>query len=289
MLNLLGKVSFDASGFTQGMSKMKAAAGPAGKEIGQQIRGKMLEAFGAGAAIALFKKTIQNAVDIRKGMGATGLDSATFQALKVVADQSGASVEELAKAMEGTGSGADELREAVEAAKAEMESTGRIIDSETVDRLADLGDKMDALLGRLAPAVAMVVDFLSKIYDWVDRMVKAAVAGGQILFGKITGDQAQVQAGRESAREAFAPSTQREESAVRRAARVAAEVTREERNSGASGTRAATDKGPQVSSLVAAGAIFNRSLGADSPQQKTLDTMKNEIARIRSIIEKGGI
>ncbi len=288
MLNLFGKVSFDSSGFTQAMSKMKATAGPAGKEIGQQIRGKMLEAFGAGAAIALFKKTVQNALDIRKGMASTGLDSAMFQALKVVADQSGASIDELAKIMEGSGDGADDLRSAVEAARAELEATGRIIDGETVDQLANLGDKMEALLGRLAPAVALVVDFLSRIYDWVDRMVKAAVAGGQILFGKITGDQAQVQAGQQSAREAFAPNANREESAVRRAARLAAEVTRDDRERSTS-ARHSSDKAPQVSSLVAAGAIFNRGMDSNNPQQRILDVMSKEIARIRSIIEKGGI
>ena len=69
---------------------------------------------------------------------------------------------------------------------------------------------------------------------------------------------------------------------------MAAEVTREDRDKSFT-SRSSPDKAPQVSSLVAAGAIFNRSLGPDNPQQKTLDTMKNEIARIRSIIEKGGI
>lgn len=290
MLNLLGKVSFDASGFTQGMSKMKAAAGPAGKEIGQQIRGKMLEAFGAGAAIALFKKTIENATKIRQGATKFGTDAATFQTMSTVADKAGASVDELFRVIEDGGPAADSLSEAMMAAQEELRNTGQLIDDETVQRLSNLGDKIDALLGRFSPLVAEIVDGLETLWEKGQKWMDRAVMGGQIAYGQIMNKPEHVQAGRNAAYESFSGTGQPENSvsAVRAAAEIAAKIASDPEKRGASG-RSASARSPEVSSLVAAGAIFNRSLGADNPQQKTLDTMKNEIARIRSIIEKGGI
>ena len=289
MLNLLGKVSFDASGFTQAMSKMKSSAGPAGKEIGQQIRGKMLEAFGAGAAIALFKNTIKNALDIRKGATSSGLDTSTFQVLKRISDESGASIEDLSKALDDAAPASDELRNAIAAARDEMERTGQIIDSETVDQLAKLSDQMQELFGRLAPGLAMLVGFLASLYEITSKFVQLNTAALITAIGVRYFNKNLIQTGVELGSEAFVKSDPEGESALRRASNIAAASSRDNKNKEAGQSRSSGDKSPQVSSLVAAGAIFNRSLGPDNPQQKTLDTMKNEIARIRSIIEKGGI
>jgi hypothetical protein len=287
MLNLFGKVSFDASGFTQAMSKMKASAGPAGAQIGQQIRGKMLEAFGAGAAIALFKQSIQRALEVKSGATKLGVGSDQFQALDAVAKAAGMSVDELAKSIEKGGPAADELASAVESARIEMEQTGQLINSETIDNLAALGDKFSQLAGKLAPGLAMLVDWASRIYGFIGRGVTAAVSGGQIVAGQLRGDQAQVQAGRELAREAFSPSGQASsETAVRTAATIAARIAREESSdkepSGKSAGKAAGRT--EVSSLVAAGAIFG---GQANTPNRTLEVMNNEVKRIRAIIEKG--
>ena len=284
MLNLFGKVSFDASGFTNAMAKMKATAGPAGSQIGQQIRGKMLEAFGAGAAIAAFKQTLQKAMDIKSGATKAGVDTSTFQAMAAVADNAGMSVDELIKSMGDGSASAMELSEAVAAAKQEMEDTGRIIDSETVNRLATLGDKLEALFGKIAPGLSWLVDKISSLYNIIGRGVQGAVAGGQIAVGKITGDQSMVQAGRDLAREKFGPQPQESESAVRTAATIAARIAREsDERTGGTKTKSA-EKAQEVSSLVSAGAIFN---GGVATQNRTLEKMNSEILRIRQIIEKG--
>lgn len=286
MLNLFGKVSMDASGFTQAMAKMKATAGPAGAQIGQQIRGKMLEAFGAGAAIALFKSTLQKAMDIKSGATKAGVDSSTFQAMAAVAESAGSSVDELVKIMAEGGDSAIEMADAVAAAKAEMEDTGRIIDGETVNRLSQLGDKLQDLFGKIAPGLAWLVDKVAALYNIIGRGVTAAVAGGQIAFGKVTGDQSMVEAGRSLASEAFGPQQPQSDSAVRTAATIAARIARDERDSTGSGSRQQSkqSRAQEVSSLVAAGAIFN---GGASSTNKTLETMNAEVARIRKIIEKG--
>lgn len=286
MLNLFGRLSFDGSSFTKAMAGMKAAAGPAGASIGQQIRGKMLEAFGAGAAIALFKKTIENAVSIRAGATKTGLDTSTFQALEAVAKNAGMSVDELAKIMAEGGDAGKELADAVAAARDEMESTGQLIDGETIDRLADLGDRFQQLFGRIAPGLAWIVDWLGRIYDIVGRGVQAAVGGAQTLFGQATGDSAMTEAGRELAREAFQSGGDRQESALRSAARTAARLAREEserETGGTSSRRGGGERAPEVSSLVAAGAVF----GGRSEVSRTQEMINQNVQRIVQMLQRG--
>ena len=285
-LNLFGKLGFDASSFTRAMAGMKAAAGPAGSQIGQQIRGKMLEAFGAGAAIALFKKSIDNAMNIRSGAMKSGLDTSTFQALEAVAKNAGSSVEELVKILAEGGPEADTLREALAAAQDELTRTGQIIDSDTVKKLAELGDKMQAAFGRVAPILAQIIDWIMTLGDWIGRGVDAAVAGAQIAYGQAFGDAAQVQAGREGAREAFAARPEAEQSAVRAAAETAARIVREDRNSsGGGGGRGGSRPGHSmpISGLVAAGAQINVGVPARYP---ALDVMARETRRIRELVER---
>ena len=215
---LFGKVSLDNSGFAKALGGAKASIGPVTEGIGKQIRGKMLEAFSATGAIMLFSKSIQRALEIRSGATKAGVDTSTFQAIEEVAKRAGISVEDVTAAMDGSGQSAYELRDAVEAAKMEMEDTGRIVGGDVVQRMAELGDKLGDLFGRIQPGLVWFVDVLTKLYDIVGRGVGAAVAGGQIAIGKITGDDAMVQAGRDLAREAFSGSDEpRSQSSVNRA------------------------------------------------------------------------
>lgn len=290
MLNLLGKVSFDASGFTQAMSKMKATAGPAGKLIGDQIRGKMLEAFGAGAALALFKKQLQSAVEIKSGATKFGTSTTTFQTLATVANQAGTSVEELVKILDDGGPASDQLRSALESAQEELQKTGQIIESDTVEKLAKTNERLASVFGRVTPIITNAMAFLFDVVESAYKLfVALPIAAGAKVAGDLFGNKRLSEAGRMMAKDALTPIGGDSKSAVSDAAVTAAAFAMDRADERQSAKRSVADKTPQVSSLVAAGAIFNRSLGPDNPQQKTLDTMRSEITRIRSIIEKGGI
>lgn len=286
MLNLFGKVSMDASGFTQAMAKMKATAGPAGAQIGQQIKGKMLEAFGAGAAIALFKSSLEKAVEIKKGAIKSGLDTTTFQALSTVAEDAGSSVEELIKILEQGGPEADDLSTALKDAQEELVKMGRIIDEDAVKSLAGLSAMMEMAFGRVAPVMSKTIDFLLKLYEVGSALTQATVGLGARAVGSFLGNNALAQAGNAVGLEALsghaAFAGESKKSSIEIASEAAARAVRGDGGS----FRQSSKHGKQldVSSLVAAGAIFN---GGTSSTNKTLETMNAEVARIRKIIEKG--
>lgn len=282
--SLFGKVSLDNSGFTKALGGMKASVGPLGSTIGQQLRGKMLEAFGAAGAIRLFKSSIERSLEIRSGASKAGVDTSTFQAIEATAKRAGLSVEDVTKAMEETGPAAEELRLAVEAAKVEMEDTGRIISGDVVQRMAELGDKFSELFGRIQPGLVWLVDWAARIYDIVGRGVTGAVAGAQILMGQLTGDKAGVQAGRELAGEAFGKSGEKSQSALTFASEVAAaavKASRDAEKKQPAKEKAARDAALPISQLVQVGGLLRPGMNSISVQQQMADRLRNIETLIR--------
>ena len=278
---LFGKVSLDNSGFAKALGGAKASIGPVTEGIGKQIRGKMLEAFSATGAVMLFSKSIQRALEIRSGSTKAGVDTSTFQAIEAVAKRAGVSVEDVTAAMAASGPAADELTAAVGAAKAEMEDTGRIISGDVVQRMAQLGDKLGDLFGRIQPGLVWFVDILTKLYDIVGRGVGAAVAGGQMVLGKLTGDSAMVQAGQESAREAFAPGGDSGQTSVSKAAELAAAAARAaDKHDKAKKEKITKDAQLATSSLVQVGGILRPGSKTVTLQQQMADRLRDIHATI---------
>lgn len=258
---LHGKVQVDNQGMYRALKGMQATVGPMGKQIGQQLRGKILEAFGVGGGIAIVKKSLQNAFDLRKEAGGLGVATDTLQTLQTLMDQTGASVEDMiAKMTSGTSEG-DAFAEAVKKMNDQLLEQGRIIDSGTVDKLANTFEKLAQLMGRIAPGIAWVTDKLVQLYDLGSKGVEAAVAGAQIAYGKLTGDTAHEQAGKELAGEAFSPSKPQEvqntpeANARALASAIAAENRKEKAKTG--GTQKESFERMGVSSDTAVGRFFS--------------------------------
>jgi hypothetical protein len=91
----MAKIGADITGFMTAMGKVKAATAPIGMQIGQQLRGKILEGFGVGGAIAMIKSQLGRAREIDIGASSLGVDTSTFQSLEKIAERSGVSMEAL--------------------------------------------------------------------------------------------------------------------------------------------------------------------------------------------------
>ena len=282
--SLWGKLGLDVTPFQQGLAKAKASVTPAAAKMGEQIRGKMLEAFGAAGAIALVKKSVENAMRIVQGSTKAGVDTSTFQAMDAVAKRAGLSIEDLTEVIKNGGPAADDLKSAIESAKQEMEDTGQLIEGTTVKRIAELGDKMEQLFGKIAPGLAWMVDWLGKIYDIAGRGVGAAVSGAQILWGKLTGDQSMVQAGKENAYGYFNDKTTSDQSKVQAAAEIAAEAVRKSKDK----KPERSEKPPKLdaSSLVQSGGLLSSNRGtAVNPAMDQLVNNTREIAQMMRRLE----
>lgn len=281
---IFGRVAMDGRSVSQAFTRMGAAAAPAGKKIGEQLRGAILSVVGAGAGVALFKRQLENAFNIRRDAGRAGIDTSTFQVLKRISDETGASIEDLTERLRDGGPAGDEFRQAVADATAEMLNAGQIIDSDTVQKLAELRDKMTDLFARLAPGLAWLVEGLIKLYDIVDKFVHRFYGLITMGVGRIRGDADWEQAGREmwEGRQTQEQSSERTGEDARRIARemarAAAEEGRQTRSQG--GERRAAPGAMQVSGATSVGASF-APVVALTPMERHLILLNRQVADIR--------
>jgi hypothetical protein len=280
---IFGKVSVDGSALNQIAAQTKAAFAPAAMNVGQQFKAGIMQYISAGAIGASVKKTIDAAMDIRSGANKAGVDTDRYQTMKRVADDAGESVDTLVQILKDGGTPAEELTENLKKAEEQMKATGQIVESETVKNLAELGDKLKDLFGKIAPILSWVIDKLSEAYQNLSKLANLAVAGGTILWGKITGDKDLVQSGREHARETVNSITHPESkdsspSATAKAANdIAAEKSDQERRANLRKLMDDNRKKEEdrmkhpavlpVSSLTAAGAIFGPMMRAGGNPQ----------------------
>lgn len=202
VLSLMAKVGADITGFMTAMGKVKAATAPIGTQIGQQLRGKILEGFGVAGAIGMIKSQLSRAREIDIGASSNGVSTSTYQALEKIAERSGKSIGELVEEMNSGGEAGQEFADAVAAVRDEMEGTGQLIDEATIQRINDFNDKLSQMFGRLAPGFAFIIDSLIKVYDFLKRVADFVVGMGIAGAALIGGNAEMVQAGVEQMTEA---------------------------------------------------------------------------------------
>ena len=280
---LHGKVQDDNQGMYRALKGMQAAVGPMGKQIGQQLRGKMLEAFGVGGGIAVVKKSLQNAFDLRKEAGGLGIATDTLQTLKTLADQTGASVEDMVTKMgSGTAEG-DAFSEAVKKMNEQLLEQGRIIDSGTVDKLANTFEKIAQLMGRVAPVIAQVTDGLIAVFDWLTRQGDKLVGSWNALRSN---DPDVQQAGLEQIAEGENPPPQEVANTPETQARVLASAiaaeSRKKNDKTTGGTKSDGDmKWLDAGSNVAVGRYFGPS-NSSSAREKQLELLNRTVYDINT-------
>lgn len=282
---LHGKVQVDNHGMYRALKGMQATVGPMGKQIGQQLRGKMLEAFGVGGGISIVKRSLQNAFDIRKEAAGLGVATDTLQTLRVLSDQTGASIEDMVSKMtSGTAEG-NALAEAVRLMNEQLLEQKRIIDSGTVAKLSEAFEKIAQLMGRVAPVIAQVTDGLIAVFDWLTRQGDKLVGSWNALRSN---DPDVQQAGLEQIAEGENPPPQEVANTPETQARVIASAiaaeSRKEKDKTTGGTKSDGDmKWLDAGSNVAVGRYFGSSV-AGSKSERSLETMNKTLADINSKI-----
>lgn len=127
VFNLIGKFGLDSTGFNRGLDGAERKAKGSGKRIGDSLasglKGQIAGAFGAAAIGRAFNQAVDNAGRLRDESARLGLDPETFQAFEFAAKQSGATVEDVARAMRQL---AVNQRNALDGEKKMIEAFGRL-------------------------------------------------------------------------------------------------------------------------------------------------------------------
>lgn len=292
---LFGKVSLDNSGFARGIGGLKAGLAPAVEGLGKQIKQRLVAAITLGTSVAVLRKQLENAVEIRSGANKTGQSAETFQALRVVAKEAGITVDALTEAIDKGGPAAEAFEEALIDAQEELERTGRIIDEKTVERLASLSDKLDELFGRLAPGLAMFIDGIIKLYSAIkdspvtQKMADVAVGvwdqvtgngfGGK--QGTLWSENPMLNGKGEDVRE---DPTKLTYEPIKAAVRAALDAVAESKVKEVKVEKEKADKALPTSSLTQVGGIMSQGMKSVSLQQKMVDHLRD----IGALISKVG-
>lgn len=241
--SLFGKVGLDVSGFYKGMNQMKVSAAPLGKQVGEQMRGAILGAVGAGALVSGVKAALKRAFDIRRDSTKLGISEELYQTLKVVADQTGVSVETMVEQMNAGTEAGKEFAAAVEALNAQLLQQNAILDGDNVKKLAGYQDKLDALTSKLGVGFGWLAGVAGDVMDAGTKAASLAASGGMNLWGRMTGNKSLVQAGQEMAYETVNEKTDQTDAAMTTAKAMAIEFARQAKATPATGSTAADKVG----------------------------------------------
>ncbi len=200
--SLIGKVGLDVSGFHQGLAKLGGAAAPLGKQVGDQMRGAILGAVGAGALVSGIKASLKKAFDIRKDSTKLDLTPELFQTLDVLQGQTGTSVEAMVEQMRSGTDAGNEFAAAVEALNAQLLEQNAILDGENVKKLAGYQDKLESLTAKLGVGFGWMAGLAADVVDYGTRAAEQAAGLGMSAFGAVTGDKAMFRGGLEMADDA---------------------------------------------------------------------------------------
>lgn len=203
--SIMGRLALDTTAFTRGLAGAKNSVGPAASQIGQQFKGKLLEALGAGALIATTKATLQKAFDVRRESGRSGVGTEEYQTLKRIADQTGESVDVLAEKLrvaklEG-GSFADDVKRASD----ELLAMGVIIADDKIQNLANLFQKIADITATMAPAIAGLLDGFLQFQKIGTGVFESLIGNAQMFYGMLTGKSHLIEAGQQMMSEAGQP------------------------------------------------------------------------------------
>lgn len=172
-----GKVSVDGSSLGRAADSIKTGLSRAFGSVAGSFRGALLSVFSAGALTALIGNNLRKALEQTTEAGKAGVSTEEYATLARLAEQTGVSVEEIAKkyikAKEQGGEFATTVRNAM----------GELLD----DGLIPTTKQTEAM----ANAMLQLSDFASKaavaVGDVVANATKTANEGGGGVFGLILG------------------------------------------------------------------------------------------------------
>jgi hypothetical protein len=290
MIRLMAKLGLDTAEFNAGLRRAQVAVAPATKEIGNQFRQGLLSFVAAGSFISSIRAALAKATTIQRGARQSGLDTGTYQALSVVAEESGQSIDRLAeKMMDGSDAG-NALKAAVEGARIELEAMGRVIDSETIGRLSETDKRFKSIKENIA------VGSMKAFIGITDQITKSLMVHSGLMdvgFGAISFNKGRMGVGMNTLRSVFSgeklahqevePSTA-VDSAAKLAATIGKEIVKEAKKDAAvKPERLMT--GFDVSSETRVGARYGMpNPNMRSPTVLQLEELNRKVAKIEGAV-----
>lgn len=207
MIGLLFKIMGDMSPFRKAMTDTKKEAHTGGETVGKafgaQFKAGMMRFVGAGAIISTFVKAAKDALQIDAGAIKLNVSPEAFQELTKAAEMLGMSVDELRQV-------APEAAKEFEDMMSKIREGGGILDSQTVEMLADTADAFDELWTKIQPGLGFIAKTIGWLVGQGQRVATANAGMAMAGFGSakrlLTGDSTEQQAGVELYREARATS-----------------------------------------------------------------------------------
>ena len=100
LLDLVGRVFLNATGWERGLAQVNQQTNTATSKLASQLKNRLAGAFSAGAAIAASRAIIDYTSNIKDMADRLGVSTDRFQAWGFAAEQTGAKVEDVTKAVE---------------------------------------------------------------------------------------------------------------------------------------------------------------------------------------------
>lgn len=168
-------VEIDGESMARGVSKLRGTMERTAAKIGGTFRERILGALGAAGATFVIKETLRKGFETQTAATKLGVDPMEFQTLKRLADQTGASVEDLGKKyVEAKLTGGSFAKE-VQAAMADLVSQGLITTTDEIGRLSkafvDIADVMQKLAPVIAGGVGALAGTVEKVTGDSDGMI----------------------------------------------------------------------------------------------------------------------
>lgn len=189
MFYLSAKISGDATPIIDSFKKVEKAAKSsgtsAGQHFGNEFKSTMLRFIGAGAIISQVNRLVQQAVQIEAGAMREGLGIEAFQEMQRLAEMTGRSIKELRESGGINSEVAEKLASALEAVRA----SGGILDSSTVQQLAEAAYEFRQATRAIAPVLSGALRLFNITREIGQRGMEATAGTWMTLMGGVFGNR----------------------------------------------------------------------------------------------------
>lgn len=267
---LMGRVGLDASGFYRGLTKMKSATAPLGKHIGTQLRSTLVGYLGGAAVVGALRGTLEKAFDIKRDAAKLDVPADAFQTLTQLSDETGASVDELAKRYRDAGDDAKGFRSNVDTLTESLKEQGRILSSAEIEQFAGQKREIDVVKQKAG-------GFISKLYSWFS-------SGMSFIKNVRFADPEEIQKRVNRIADPGNPTSAAETAAREEARRIARSALAESAGKEKAEPVERLNDRLDVSADTMIGRHFGPSLGATGQNSANIARMQADIAAIRSAV-----
>lgn len=188
MLQLIYKIGGDinplkkslAQAPTEAAKAGKEAGNAFGKELGAQAKGALMSFIGAGAIVGMFRQAMEQAKNITKEQGRTGLGSKEVQALGRASERTGLSQDELLARGKAN-------PQAFSALMSSIEAEGGFLSDQNVGSLGRIGSAAEQAKNLAMRGIGGAFEAGTRGLEGLTYGAFAGAASGAGMLARITG------------------------------------------------------------------------------------------------------